>query len=120
MIMCCADGFHPAEPKPQPSRSRAARVEGGVDNARRFLWIVEAALKRPQRQFIIDGEVLLLVFHGICDCDTLQSGKHDEEVRLYSFLRSAPSSARISKARCLKPTLRVARRSLGRYDHAER
>jgi hypothetical protein len=37
------------------------------------------------RQFIIGGEVLLLVFRGICDCDTLQSGKHDEEVRLYSF-----------------------------------
>jgi ATP-dependent DNA ligase len=38
---------------------------GSADYARRFPWIVEAARKRRQRQFIIDGEAVLLVFHGI-------------------------------------------------------
>jgi ATP-dependent DNA ligase len=33
---------------------------GGVAYARRFPWIVEAALTRPHRQFIIDGEAVRL------------------------------------------------------------
>jgi ATP-dependent DNA ligase len=58
---------------------------GGIDYASRFPWIVEAARKRPQRQFIIDGEAVLLVFQGTSDFDGLHSGKHDDEVRLYAF-----------------------------------
>ena len=56
-------------------------LRGGHDYAKRFPWIVEAARKRPQRQFIIDGEAVLLVFHGISDFDmseaTLGGRSHD-------------------------------------------
>jgi hypothetical protein len=50
----------------------------GVGYARRFPWIVEAACKRRQRQFIIDGEAVLLVFHGTSDFDGLHSCKYNE------------------------------------------
>ena len=58
---------------------------GGIDYARRFPWIVEVARKRRQRQFIIDGEVVLLIFHGTSDFDGLHSGKYNEAVQLYAF-----------------------------------
>ena len=79
---------------------------GGVDYARRFPWIVEAARKRQQRQFIFDGEAVLLAFHGISEFDGLHSGKYDNEVRLYAFdilaldgddLRELPLSIRKQK-----------------------
>ena len=58
---------------------------GGHDYTKHFPWIIEAARKRRQRQFIIDGEAVLLVFHGTSDFDGLHSGKYDEEVRLHAF-----------------------------------
>jgi hypothetical protein len=57
---------------------------GGCDYTRRFPWVVEAARKREQRQFIIDGEAVLLAFHGISDFDGLHSGKQDEAVQFYA------------------------------------
>jgi ATP-dependent DNA ligase len=42
---------------------------------------VEAALK----QFVIDGEAVVLGVDGISDFDALHSGKHNDEVQLYAF-----------------------------------
>jgi ATP-dependent DNA ligase len=51
---------------------------GGIDRARRFPWIGEAARGR-HKQLIIDGEPLLLVFHGTSDFNDLHSGKNVQQ-----------------------------------------
>jgi bifunctional non-homologous end joining protein LigD len=63
------------------------RVErhGCLDWTRRFPWIAETARKIRQRQFIIDGEAVVLGVDGISDFDALHSRKHDHEVQLYAF-----------------------------------
>ena len=48
----------------------------------RYPWIVEAALKNRFKQFVIDGDVLVLGVDGI---DALHSREHDHEVQLYAF-----------------------------------
>jgi len=55
---------------------------GGIDYAGRFRWIVEAARKRPHKQFIIDGEAVVLSLDGIADFNALHSRRHDELVQL--------------------------------------
>jgi bifunctional non-homologous end joining protein LigD len=51
----------------------------------RYRWIVEAALKNRVRQFVIDGEAVVLGVDGIADFNALHSRRHDEEVQLYAF-----------------------------------
>jgi ATP-dependent DNA ligase len=51
----------------------------------RFPWIGEAALKNRVRQFVIDGEAVVLGIDGISDFDAPHSGKHNEEVQLCAF-----------------------------------
>ena len=55
------------------------------------------------KQFIIDGEAVILGVDGVPDFDALHSGKHNEEVQLYAFdmlagdgddMRSLPLSMR--------------------------
>jgi bifunctional non-homologous end joining protein LigD len=69
----------------------------------RYPWIVEAALKNRIRQFVIDGEAVVLGIDGIADFNALHSRQHDDEVQLYAFdilaldgedLRSLPLSMR--------------------------
>ena len=48
-------------------------------------WIVEAALKNRQKQFVIDGEALILGVDGRSDFNALHSGKHGAEVQLCAF-----------------------------------
>jgi hypothetical protein len=60
-------------------------TRGGYDWTRRFPWIVEAALKNKQKQFIIDGEAVILGVDGISDFDALHSGRHNDEVQLCAF-----------------------------------
>jgi bifunctional non-homologous end joining protein LigD len=60
-------------------------TKGGYDWSKRFPWIVEAALKNRQKQFVIDGEAVILGVDGRSDFDALHSGKHNEEVQLYAF-----------------------------------
>ena len=44
----------------------------------RFPWIGEAALKNRIRQFVIDGEAVVLGVDGISDFNALHSGRqHD-------------------------------------------
>jgi bifunctional non-homologous end joining protein LigD len=47
--------------------------------------IVETALRMRPRQFVLDGEAVLLGVDGVSDFDGLISRKHDEEVQLYAF-----------------------------------
>jgi ATP-dependent DNA ligase len=37
------------------------------------------------KQFVIDGEAVILGVDGVPDFDTLHSRKHDHEVQLYAF-----------------------------------
>jgi len=58
---------------------------GGHDWAKRFPLIVAAALKLPEKNFVIDGEVVVLMPDGISDFDALASRKHDKRAMLYAF-----------------------------------
>jgi bifunctional non-homologous end joining protein LigD len=58
---------------------------GGHDWAKHFSLIVSAALKLPQMQFVIDGEMVVLKPDGVSDFDALASRKHDKRAMLYAF-----------------------------------
>ncbi len=60
-------------------------TRGGYDWSGRYSWIVEAALKNRVKQFVIDGEAVVLGVDGVADFDALHSRKHDHEVQLYAF-----------------------------------
>jgi ATP-dependent DNA ligase len=47
--------------------------------------IGEAALRNRVRQFVIDGEAVILGLDGISDFNALHSGRHNEEVQLCAF-----------------------------------
>ena len=72
----------------------------------RFPWIVEAALKNRQRQFVIDGEAVILGIDGRSDFNALHSNKQNDEVQLCAFdvltmggedVRTLPLSMRKTK-----------------------
>jgi bifunctional non-homologous end joining protein LigD len=60
-------------------------TKGGYDWSKRYPWIVEAALKNRQKQFVIDGEAVILGVDGYSDFNALHSGKHNDEVQLLAF-----------------------------------
>jgi bifunctional non-homologous end joining protein LigD len=60
-------------------------TKGGYDWSKRYPWIVEAALKNRMKQFVIDGEAVILGVDGYSDFDALHSGKHNDEVQLLAF-----------------------------------
>jgi bifunctional non-homologous end joining protein LigD len=55
------------------------------DRTKRYPWIVESALKNRQKQFVIDGEAVILGVDGVPDFNALHSLKHDHEVQFYAF-----------------------------------
>jgi bifunctional non-homologous end joining protein LigD len=78
-------------------------TRGGYNWTKRYPWIVEAALKNRYKQFVIDGEAVILGVDGISDFNALHSGKFNHEVQLYAFdvlamggddLRALPLSMR--------------------------
>jgi bifunctional non-homologous end joining protein LigD len=78
-------------------------TKGGYNWSDHYLWIVEAALKNRIKQFVIDGEAVVLGLDGVADFNALHSRRHDDEVQLYAFdilvldgddLRSLPLSMR--------------------------
>jgi bifunctional non-homologous end joining protein LigD len=78
-------------------------TKNGYDWATRYPWIVESALKNRMKQFVIDGEAVIVGVDGVSDFDALHSGKHNDEVQLYAFdmlagdvddMRSLPLSMR--------------------------
>jgi bifunctional non-homologous end joining protein LigD len=52
----------------------------GTDWTKRYRWIAEAALKNRQRQFVIDGEAVVLGGDVISDFNALHSRTHDHEL----------------------------------------
>jgi ATP-dependent DNA ligase len=60
-------------------------TRSGYNWTDRFPWIVESALKNRHKQFVIDGEAVVLGVDGIADFDALHSGRHNAEVQLYAF-----------------------------------
>ena len=78
-------------------------TRGGYNWADRYPWIVEAALKNRFKQFVIDGEAVVLGIDGIADFNALHSRRQDDAVQLYAFdiltldgddLRAMPLSMR--------------------------
>ncbi|MDH6263437.1 RNA ligase family protein [Bradyrhizobium sp. BR13661] len=67
------------------SRDVRLITRGGHNWTSRFPWIVEAALKNREQQFIIDGEAVVLGVDGVSDFNALHSRQHDAEVQLYAF-----------------------------------
>jgi len=83
-------------------------TRNGHDWTKRYPWIVESALKNRQRQFVIDGEAVILGVDGISDFNALHSGRHNDEVQLCAFdiliegdddLRRLPLHLRKDRAR---------------------
>jgi bifunctional non-homologous end joining protein LigD len=60
-------------------------TKGGHNWTSRYPWIVEAALKNRHKQFVVDGEAVVLGVDGIADFNALHSRRHDHEVQLYAF-----------------------------------
>jgi ATP-dependent DNA ligase len=60
-------------------------TRGGYDWTKRFPWIAEAALKNRRKQFVIDGEAVILGVDGRCDFNALHSRKQNQEVQLCAF-----------------------------------
>jgi bifunctional non-homologous end joining protein LigD len=60
-------------------------TRGGYDWTKRYPWIVEATLKNRHKQFVLDGEAVVLGADGISDFNALHSGKHNHEAQLYAF-----------------------------------
>jgi bifunctional non-homologous end joining protein LigD len=78
-------------------------TRGGHNWTKRYPWIVEAALKNRIKQFVIDGEAVILGVDGVSDFNALHAGKSNHEVQLYAFdvlamdgddLRALPLSMR--------------------------
>ena len=55
---------------------RVRRItRGGYNWTSRYPWMVEAALKKRTKQFVIDGEAVILGVDGYSDFDALHSGR---------------------------------------------
>ena len=59
-------------------------TRNGHDWAGRYPWIVENALRNRHKQFVIDGEAVILGVDRIADFNALHSRQRDEEVQLYA------------------------------------
>jgi ATP-dependent DNA ligase len=60
-------------------------TRGGYDWTKRYPWIVESALKNRAKQFVIDGEAVVLGVDGVSDFEALYSRRCDDQVQLYAF-----------------------------------
>jgi ATP-dependent DNA ligase len=60
-------------------------TRNGHDWIARYPWIVDAARRLRQRQFVIDGEAVVLGVDGVSDFAALHSRKHEDEVQFYAF-----------------------------------
>ena len=60
-------------------------TRGGHDWTKRFPWIAEAALRNRRKQFVLDGEAVILGVDGIADFNALHSGKQNAEVQFCAF-----------------------------------
>jgi bifunctional non-homologous end joining protein LigD len=81
-------------------------TRGGYNWTDRYPWIVESALKNRFRQFVIDGEAVVLGVDGVSDFEALHSRQHDEEVQLYAFDIVALDGCAACRYPCERPTWR--------------
>ena len=61
-------------------------TRGGYNWTKRYPWIVEAALKNRHKQFVLDGEAVILGVDGVSDFNALHSGKFNHEVYAFDVL----------------------------------
>jgi ATP-dependent DNA ligase len=61
------------------------RSKSGVDWTRRYPLVVATALKLRARQFVVDGEIVVLDVRGVSQFDWLHSNRHNAEAQLYAF-----------------------------------
>jgi ATP-dependent DNA ligase len=80
----------------------------GYEWTKRFPWIAETALKIKTKQFVIDGEAVVLGVDGIANFEALHSRKHDHEVQLYAFdaLARTATTCLTCRSRCARPISR--------------
>jgi bifunctional non-homologous end joining protein LigD len=60
-------------------------TRNGYDWTKRYPWIVEAARRNKIKQFVIDGDTVILGVDGVSDFDALHAGGNSDEVQLYAF-----------------------------------
>jgi bifunctional non-homologous end joining protein LigD len=60
-------------------------TRNGYDWTSRYPLIVDAARRIRTKQFVLDGETVLLGVDGISDFDGLYSGQHNDEIQHYAF-----------------------------------
>ena len=60
-------------------------TRNGHDWTKRFPWVAEADLRNRRKQFVIDGEAVVLGADGIADFNALHSGKQNGEVQFCAF-----------------------------------
>jgi hypothetical protein len=72
-------------------------TRGGYNWTDRYPWIVEAARKIRQKQFVLNGEAVILGVDGVSDFDALYSGQQNDEVQLCEI-----GEYRIEHGRCQK------------------
>jgi ATP-dependent DNA ligase len=60
-------------------------TRGGYNWTKRYPWIAESAVKNRIKQFVLDGEAVVLGVDGISDFNALLSGRYNEEVQLCAF-----------------------------------
>src|SRR5262245_1248595 len=60
-------------------------TRNGYDWTSRYPLIGDAARRIRTKQFVLDGEAVLLGVEGISDFDGLYSGQHNDEIQLYAF-----------------------------------
>lgn len=89
---------------------------GGHDWSKRFPWIAEAALKNRRKQFVIDGEAVILGADGLSDFNALHSGKHGSEVQLCAFDVLAIDGDDLRELPLTKRKVRLERLLKGRPD----
>ena len=81
-------------------------TRGGYNWTDRYPWILESALKNRIRQFVIDGEAVVLGVDGVSDFEALHSRQHDEEVQLYAFDIVTLDGCAACRYPCERPTWR--------------
>lgn len=60
-------------------------TRNGHDWTDRYPLIAETAMRIRAKQFVLDGEAVLLGVDGISDFDGIMSRQHDDEIQLYAF-----------------------------------
>jgi ATP-dependent DNA ligase len=91
-------------------------TRNGHDWASRYPWIVETALRNRHRQFVIDGEAVMLGVDGISDFNALHSRQRDDEVQLYAFDILAPDGEDLRKLPLSTRKANLAQLLRGRPD----